>query len=438
MAVKTVGGIFISSPKLTGDLAKYDELTAFIQATDKENEIPRTLKILTSVCRRVVVVNFAWLEESVEATKFLATDKYHLVGNFTGKKGSFDAREVFVNASNALKDGGILGGFYVYIVNGVAGGDGQPPLDKLKILIQAAGAQILTSQTLVQNCNDHTKVIILASPGGDVKSPMLIQAKKKGSAVVILSDLLAALASQNRKLLLLGAQKEPSRKPLGASYINEETPAPAKAWTKARTKARAKTSKAWSRSLVNVPVNALVNAPVNARAPAKAQARTMANAPAKVNSSLGENPGTKASSNPVSGLSTPSKPKPEEKTQGKHDFGAVFTKFGFGGLAFDPSLGNVTGVKDVTQSPVAPKKTDPFQNPKKSEPETNEMQFLFKIKLSISPVRTTSGDEDDRKELGADGSLFFFKSTANGGMVVRKVGKIAGSLSPTRKVSKSR
>ena len=88
---------------------------------------------------------------------------------------------------------------------------------------------------------------------------MLIQAKKKGSAVVILSDLLAALASQNCELLLLGAQKEPSRKPLGASYTNKETPAPAKAWTKARTKAQAKTAKARYMSPVNAPVNTLVN-----------------------------------------------------------------------------------------------------------------------------------------------------------------------------------
>lgn len=136
------GACCVSSTKPAQDLAKYDTIIHFLVTADK-NKVSRTLKIMTAMAYGISIVTIKWLLDSFRAHKFLPTSNYFPSNNLE-KKYNFTFATTLANATCALKRGGILAGFCMHICHGAAGkGEGKPPLDELKLLLQAAGAEIV-------------------------------------------------------------------------------------------------------------------------------------------------------------------------------------------------------------------------------------------------------------------------------------------------------
>lgn len=132
-------------------------------ATDGKTKLRRTPKLMICMCRTSNILTIDWLEQSAKEQKVLDATPFLLRGDREAEKTyTFSMAETLKNGQSAREDrGGVLGGWYVYICNGVAGNKA-PSAKELKLLVDAAGATLLPSLS-DKHVVDFAKTMVITS-----------------------------------------------------------------------------------------------------------------------------------------------------------------------------------------------------------------------------------------------------------------------------------
>ena len=129
---------------------------------DDKVKFRRTPKFLVCVCKTPNIVTMKWLEQCAKEQRILETTPYLLIGDEeVESRYDFSMKKTIQNGIRIREKGGVLGGFYVYICEGVAGNKA-PNSKELKLIIEAAGGQVLQQLSTYHNI-DPTKVMALTS-----------------------------------------------------------------------------------------------------------------------------------------------------------------------------------------------------------------------------------------------------------------------------------
>lgn len=362
----------------------------------------RTMKLLTAFSYAVKVVSISWLDDSHKNGKFLPFDDYIPRNKASEKKWNFSIKSTLHNASIARQSGGILAGYSIYVQAGVlVKGARLPPVTELRILLRAAGADVLVSQTALYSCADPAKVILLIfSTKDELKSPRLKEAAKNGSKIVTLEKLLLALTQQSIENLFEDIN-QPSKK-----------------------------------SMPKSPTEDGINPLSKNGAPPKSRAPSTEDHPEMHPKSKAVPKASKKKISPES--------KPRRNALGKSvdthrtaaskvNLGSVLEKHGFYMKVQSDNKANQSPVKDVVPSPVkeiiqspvkkvvqspvneieSPNKTT-LQSSGGANKKDDPFEVICQIKLTISPERTTSRSKRLKQVLGQGGILYFLKSLKNG------------------------
>ena len=465
-------------------LAKFGNLTYFVTVDDKD-EMSRSMKLIMAITYGTRLVTASWAKDSSKAGKFLPPTKYNSANKALETKFGFSLKAAIDNARHLRKVGGLLAAFFIYICPGVvalkSSEPGKPPADELKLLLEANGANILSTQRSIAIHDANEVLLITSHPNPAFTSPALKKAEKGGVRVVPLADLFAAITQQCTGPIGIQAAHD-ARTPLGASYTNQATTAQARdklpfkkeqdqsklsAPSKAPAKAPAASSQASAHvkaAIERKPTNQKPSLKIETPASVSKKLRSMPRkGSAEAHSASGKIRSSKSSKSskskapapadvpvaakgdttnpkPASKIETPAPPSgkkvrdtSKEDSQAPNNFttpakakpalspSSVFNKYGF---TFDRELGQVTSVRDAAEFPDDPApeqgEHDPFKTPKKGTADGAEtvMDVIHKIKLSIPPARTTSSGRDNRQSLG-QGDLYIFKSSRDGKLNVQ-------------------
>ena len=107
------------------------------------------------------ILNIEWLEQSCENNQILDTSDFlHVNDTEAEQRYDFSMSETISNGIIARRRGGVLGGWWIYVCNGVAG-NRAPSMEELQLIIEAAGGTVLRS--LSDSGYDPEKTIILTS-----------------------------------------------------------------------------------------------------------------------------------------------------------------------------------------------------------------------------------------------------------------------------------
>ncbi|KAL7453021.1 hypothetical protein ACHAWC_007105 [Mediolabrus comicus] len=146
-------------------------------ATDGKTKLRRTPKLMICMCRTSNILTIDWLEQSAKEQKVMDATPFLLLGDRGDREAEktygFSMADTLKNGKVARQDrggngkvarqdrGGVLGGWYIYICNGVAGNKA-PSAKELKLLVDAAGATLLPSLS-EKYVVDFAKTIVITS-----------------------------------------------------------------------------------------------------------------------------------------------------------------------------------------------------------------------------------------------------------------------------------
>ena len=126
------------------------------------------------LCKTDNILKLKWLEQSAKEQKVLDTTKFILNDKQAEKTYNFTMKETLKNGNEArLNNGGVLGGWYVYITKGVAGNKA-PSAKEFQLLLSASGATQLTSLSESAVTNPEKTIMITNDP------PLAKQTSDKG------------------------------------------------------------------------------------------------------------------------------------------------------------------------------------------------------------------------------------------------------------------
>ena len=157
-SVKHLGGTIIEEPK------NYSTMTILVAATDANSKVlePRREKIMNGYCHTSNIVSKEWVNQSFSNRHFLPPDKFRI-----------PSLEPVIRRGIAARDrGGLFGGCDTYICPMVAGKSGLPKKDKLALLFNATGINIINSQQLksmIKMRKYLPKVVIIVGPCAKVR-----------------------------------------------------------------------------------------------------------------------------------------------------------------------------------------------------------------------------------------------------------------------------
>lgn len=211
--IESLSGHYISS----SDSKWHDKVTHIVVPTNYNGY---TSKVFYGISRCVQIVTQTWLNDSANKSKFLPPSMY----------APRYVKKALENASHAADHGGILGGYSLYFVPGVAGtGLGKMSMSEWSIIINAAGGERLTSQQRALDRHDATKVLVVT---GQIKmtkktARFVEDAKTNGSLVVPSTNLHNVFRHQAIEALLVknwspAANQDGPTKP-GCEYIATQT-----------------------------------------------------------------------------------------------------------------------------------------------------------------------------------------------------------------------
>lgn len=171
--VKELGGTYVE------DIDEVASATHLIACT-RNASLKRTAKLLVCLASNTEnIVYDDWLNDSVEAGKFLPTRKYLILNDKEAeKKYGFTMKETL----QRIQSGGgtkILEGWSVYLCNGVAG-DKAPSKQEFQCIVDATGAEWLGSQKELKAAGPK-KLLVLTGVTG-VERQLKVPAVKKALA----------------------------------------------------------------------------------------------------------------------------------------------------------------------------------------------------------------------------------------------------------------
>ena len=154
-------------------------------------EMRRTAKLMVCLCTTAIILHMDWLEHSSEQQCILDTEDYLLIGKKRDieaeSRYKFSLEETIQNGLLARENlGGVLGGWSVYICNGVAGNK-FPDLEQLRLIIKAAGGYV--QESLPNSSLDKT--LLLTSDWAGVPNGM------EGARILTQADFLRVIMTQN-------------------------------------------------------------------------------------------------------------------------------------------------------------------------------------------------------------------------------------------------
>ena len=176
--VKRLGG------SLVGSLKDASSATYVIAASD-DSSLRRTPKLMIGLCKTSNIVHLNWLLRSAKERKVLPSKDFLLVDNEAFEKQyNFNMRETLTRSEIMRVSGkSLLGGYSVFVCSGVAGnkakGNRTPPIDEFRLILEAAGAKMLTTMPSATKKNvDFSKVMVLVSK-------VASEAKKQSSTKLV-------------------------------------------------------------------------------------------------------------------------------------------------------------------------------------------------------------------------------------------------------------
>eukprot|EP01082_Thalassiosira_pseudonana_P003977 g2967.t1 g2967 contig12:1169612-1173956(+) len=147
--------------KLVDSLEEAPTATHVI-ASDGKTKLRRTPKLMICICKVSKILSIEWLEKSFAAQRVLDTDNFLLLGDKEAEKAyNFSMKETLVNGEVARENGGVLGGWSVFVCPGVAGNKA-PSTQEFNLILKAAGATVLKSLSK-SDTSDPTKTIVITS-----------------------------------------------------------------------------------------------------------------------------------------------------------------------------------------------------------------------------------------------------------------------------------
>lgn len=201
--VKKIGGVFIEKIE---DAVK----ATHVIAASKDVKLKRTPKFMVAISRTSNIVHLDWLIESarkgeaLDAQEFLLLDQTEAESQYNFKLSETLAR------GNTLRDKGtlLLDGIDVFLCNGVAGsvrkGDKTPPETDFRLILEAAGASVLTTLP-TQRSSGKSKTIIITSKDPKERKKQLskrdvMTAVKQGAVPKTAEEIFHAIMTQDFKI----------------------------------------------------------------------------------------------------------------------------------------------------------------------------------------------------------------------------------------------
>lgn len=152
--VQTIGGVLIDDIK--------DAWSAtHVIATDGRQPIKRTPKLMIAISRTPNIVSLEWLISSAKAGSALPCDDFLVLDDHVAeKKYDFSMSETLSRVKMFVeRDRYLLDGISIFVCDGVAGNKA-PPLDELRMIVEAAGGRWLT---LLDFWDGDSKLTIITS-----------------------------------------------------------------------------------------------------------------------------------------------------------------------------------------------------------------------------------------------------------------------------------
>ena len=237
--------LFLSHPRLIYGLAilqmvesiggrlveNVDEASSATHVIAGDGKIPlrRTPKLMICICCTSNILNMSWLIDSAKYRQPLDCGGYLLLNDNNAEKAyNFCMHDTLENGHRIRsRRGGLLVGWSVLFVKGVAGNKA-PPANELSLIIDAAGGDSLKSLSLRETRGiDPTKIIIITSdPATEAQTSAkdVTRLSFLGAALFTTSWLFHCMITQKLHVL----EEEDELKTEVASMGLEHTPSPSR------------------------------------------------------------------------------------------------------------------------------------------------------------------------------------------------------------------
>mmetsp|Transcript_826 Transcript_826/g.1350 ORF Transcript_826/g.1350 Transcript_826/m.1350 type:complete len:569 (-) Transcript_826:425-2131(-) len=201
--IKAIGGVILDK---TEDAAS----ATHVIATNGKEALRRTPKLMIALCKTSNIVSMKWLNDSAKKRKALATRNYLLLNDKVAERTyTFCMRETLRNGDRLRRENRtILDGRSIYVCKGVAGNKA-PKEKELKLIIDAAGGQWVSSLLQLKNLEGHgdrndgdsSAIIITSDPPskGQLSNKDVARSIKNGATNCTTSWLFNCLLRQEIK-----------------------------------------------------------------------------------------------------------------------------------------------------------------------------------------------------------------------------------------------
>lgn len=183
--VETIGAELIES-------IEYARMATHVIPSDGVVKMRRTAKLMVCLSTTSNILSIEWLVQSSSQRRILDTEDFLLIGNNRDIEAElrykFSMADTIQNSLLARENnGGVLGGWSVYICDGVAGNN-FPGLKELRLIIEAAGGSVL--QESLPNLH-LDNIVLLTSDWTSVPDGM------EGVKICTPTDFLRVITTQN-------------------------------------------------------------------------------------------------------------------------------------------------------------------------------------------------------------------------------------------------
>ena len=152
--IDTIGAEYIDS-------IEDAHMATHVIATDGVVALRRTPKLMICICTTPQILSIEWLEQCAQSQRILDTNPFLVSDKESEKKYDFTIKETIRRGIVVRrKSGGVLGGLYIYICNGVAG-NRAPSEKEMHLIIEAAGGHVLKS---LLKCDPLKTIVITSDP----------------------------------------------------------------------------------------------------------------------------------------------------------------------------------------------------------------------------------------------------------------------------------
>eukprot|EP00970_Alexandrium_tamarense_P019258 scaffold13820_cov207-Alexandrium_tamarense.AAC.2 len=139
--------------------------THIIVNDGKSYKLRRTPKLMIGISKTNNIISLEWLEQSARNQRVLETEEFLYFGDEEAEERyNFSMKETIQNGITARRErGGVLGGWNVYICNGVAGNNA-PSAKELHLIIESAGGRVIKSLSDSYSLNPLKTIIMTSDP----------------------------------------------------------------------------------------------------------------------------------------------------------------------------------------------------------------------------------------------------------------------------------